>query len=66
MERIYNQVANRYNTTADEVEREIAYAIAIARQSSSSVAKAFWGRIDDNANISEIICNIVSRLALVV
>ena len=66
MNRIYNQIADRYNTTVQEVEREIAYALAIAKQNPSPTAKAFWGRVSDNADVKDVICIIVSRLALVV
>ena len=66
MNRIYKEVASRYNTTADEVEKEIAYALTIAKQSSSPTARAFWSRIDNDADVADVICNIVSRLALVV
>jgi hypothetical protein len=66
MDRIYNEVAKRYNTTADEVEKEIAYALSVAKENPSPSARAFWGRIDDNADVTDVICNIVSRLALVV
>ena len=66
MERIYIEVANRYNTTAQEVKNEIAYALVLAKQNPSPTARAFWGRIEKNADIEDVICNIVSRLALVV
>ena len=66
MNRIYNEVANRYDTTPDEVEREIAYAISLAKQNPSPTARAFWGRVNDNSDVSDVISNIVSRLALVV
>ena len=66
MNRIYNEVANRYNTTAEEVEREIAYALSIAKNNPSTTARAFWGRVKDDSDVADIICNIVSRLALVI
>lgn len=66
MKNIYNEIAGRYNTTPDEVEREIAYALSIAKQNSSPTAKAFWGRMDEEADVKDVICNIVSRFALVV
>ncbi len=66
MKRVYNEIANRYDTTSDEVEREIAYAISLARKNPSPTARAFWGRVKDDSDVADIICNIVSRLALVV
>ena len=66
MDRIYNEVAKRYNTTADEVEKEIAYALSVARQNPAPAAKAFWGRVDSDADVTAIVRNIVSRLALAV
>ena len=66
MDRIYNEVANRYNTTADEVEKEIAYALWLAKNNPSPTAKAFWSRINDNEDVEKIISTIVSRLAMVV
>ena len=33
MKRIYNEIANRYDTTPTEVEREITYALDLAKQS---------------------------------
>ena len=63
MNRIYKEVATRYDTTADEVEREIAYALWLAKNNPSPTAKAFWGRIDDDEDVKVVIFNIVSRLA---
>ena len=66
MKAIYNEVANRYNTTPDEVEKEIAYALSVARKNPSPSAKAFWNNINDTADVKDVIVNIISRLALVV
>ena len=66
MEKIYNEIANRYNTTADEVEREIAYAISLARVNPSPSAKAFWRRVDDYFAVENLICNIVLGIKKVV
>ena len=66
MKNIYTEIAGRYNTTPDEVEKEIAYALSIAKQNFSPTARAFWGRMDEDADVKDVICNIVSRLALVV
>ena len=66
MKRIYNEIANRYYTTPEEVEREILFAIAEARKNPSPTAKAFWGGVDENADVKDVIGHIVSRLALVV
>ena len=65
MERIYNEIANRYNTTADDVEREIAYALSLARINPSPSAKAFWRRVDNDA-VENLICNILSGMKKVV
>ena len=66
MKAIYNEVANRYNTTPDEVEKEIAYALSVARKNPSPSAQAFWNNINDTADVKDVIVNIISRLALVV
>ena len=66
MKAIYNEVANRYHTTPDEVEKEIAYALSVARKSPSPTAQAFWNNINDTADVKDVIVNIISRLALVV
>ena len=66
MKAIYNEVANRYNTTPDKVEKEIAYALSLARKNPSSTAQAFWNNINDTADVKDVIVNIISRLALVV
>ena len=66
MERIYNEVATRYNTTSAEVEKEIAYAITIAKQNTSPTAREFWGGVKDNSDVMDVIWNIVSKVALVV
>lgn len=65
MERIYNEIASRYNTTADDVEREIAYALSLARINPSPSAKAFWRRVDSDA-VENLICNILSGMKKVV
>ena len=66
MKRIYNEIANRYDTTPEEVEREILFAISASRKNPSPTAKAFWGGVDEDADVKYIIRHIVSRLALVV
>ena len=66
MNRIYKEVATIYNTTPDEVEREIKFAIMAARNNPTPAARAFWGRVADSADVAEVIGNIVSRVALVV
>ncbi len=66
MNRIFDEVANRYNVTGEEVEREIAEALRLARENSSPTARAFWGRIDENAGVEEIIGHIVNRVGLVI
>ena len=66
MKRIYNEIANRYDTTPAEVEKEIACAISLAKGNPSPTAKAFWNEVDEDADIKDVICTIVSRLALVV
>lgn len=64
MNRIFNEVANRYNVSPDEVERDIAQALSLARKSSAPKAKAFWRKIDEQAGIEEVICNIADRVRL--
>ena len=66
MNRIYNEIANRYDTTPDEVEREIAYAISLARKNPSPTAKAFWRRVENDSDVTAVICNIVSGFRKVV
>ena len=48
MKRVYNEIANRYDTTSDEVEREIAYAISLARKNPSPTAKALEIYLKEN------------------
>ena len=64
MKRIYNEIANRYDTTPAEVEREIAYALDLAKRNPSPAAKAFWGRTNEDADVADIISNIVSEVAI--
>ena len=64
MKRIYNEIANRYDTTPAEVEREITYALDLAKRNLSPTAKAFWGRTNEVANVGDIISNIVSEVAI--
>ena len=66
MNRIFNEIASKYNVTPDEVERDIAQALVFARKSTSTHAKAFWRGVDEDADVKYIIRHIVSRLALVV
>ena len=61
MKAIYNEVANRYNTTPDEVEKEIAYALSVARKNPSPSAKAFWKKVDIDFEIRNVIYNILYR-----
>ena len=64
MNRIYNEIANRYDTTPAEVEREIAYALDLAKHNPSPTARAFWGRINEDADVADVISNIVSEVAI--
>ena len=66
MKRIFDEVANKYNVTGEEVEREIAEALRLARENSSSAATAFWGNIDENAGTEEIIAHIIKRVGLII
>ena len=66
MNRIYNEVAKKYNVTPEEVEREIAEALRIARENPSSTAKAFWSQLDKDAAIEEIISQIIKILNLAI
>ena len=66
MNKIYKEVANRYNTTEDEVEREIAYALDLAKRNPSPTAKAFWARTNEDTDVSNIIINIISEIALTI
>ena len=66
MNRIFNEIASKYNVTPDEVERDIAQALVFARKSTSTHAKAFWGGVDEDADVKDVIGHIVSRIALVV
>lgn len=66
MNRIYNAIANNHSISPEEVEREIKNAISLARKNPSPVARAFWGGIDENADVVEVIGHIVSRIALAV
>ncbi len=66
MKNIYTEIAENHSVSAEEVKKEIMLAISQARKNPSPTAKAFWGRIDEDADIEEIIKNIVSRVALVV
>ena len=66
MKRIYTEIAEKYCSTPDEVEREILFAISVARKNPSPTAKAFWGGVNEDADVKDIIGHIVSRLALVV
>ena len=66
MNRIYNEVATIYNTTPEEVEKEIKFAIMAAKNNPTPTARAFWYRIDDGADVADIISNIISRIALVI
>ena len=66
MNRIYNEIATKYGTAPGEVEREILFAISAARKNPSFAAKAFWGGVDENATVEDIIGHIVSRVTLVV
>ena len=64
MKRIYSEIANRYDTTPTEVEKEIAYALGLAKSSLSPSAKAFWGKVGEDSDIADIISNIVSEVAI--
>lgn len=64
MNRIFIEVANRYNVSPDEVERDIAQALSLARKSSAPKAKAFWRQIDMQAGIEEVIFHIADRITL--
>ena len=64
MKRIYNEIANRYDTTPAEVEREITNALDLAKHNLSPTAKAFWGRTNEDADVADIISNIVSEVAI--
>ncbi len=66
MNRIFDEVANRYNVTPEEVKREMAETLRLAKENPSPTARAFWGSIDENAEIEEIIAHIVKRVGLVV
>ncbi len=66
MNRIYNEIAQKFDTNPSEVEREIKNALIMARKNPSPTARAFWGEIDENADIEEVIGHIISRIALVV
>ncbi len=66
MNRIYNAIANNHSISPEEVEREIKNAITLARKNPTPTARAFWGGIDENADVVEVVDHIVSRIALVV
>ncbi len=66
MNRIFNEIANRYNVTPDEVERDIAQALVFARKSTSSHARAFWKGIDESAGVEEVICRLSEGVRIVV
>ena len=66
MNRIYNEIAQKFDTDPLEVEREIKNALIQARKNPSPTARAFWGGIDINTSTEEVISHIVSRIALVV
>ena len=66
MNNIYNEIANNYQVSPEEVEKEILIALSQARESTSPTAKAFWQDIDENASVEEIVEKIISRIALVV
>ena len=66
MNRIYEKIADNHSVSPEEVKREIIFAISQARKNPSPTAKAFWGRIEEDSDIEDIIKNIVSRIALVV
>ena len=66
MNRIFNEVANRYNVSPDEVERDIAQALNLARKSSAPKAKAFWRKIDEGAGVEEVICRLSEGVRAVV
>ena len=66
MKRIYNEIAKKYKTTPEEVEREIKLAISLARKNPSPLAQAFWEGTNENAAIEDIIGCIADKVALVV
>lgn len=66
MNRIFNEIASKYNVTPDEVERDIAQALLCARKNTSNHARAFWGRIDESAGVEEIICRLSEGVRIVV
>ena len=66
MNRIFNEIASRYNVTPDEVERDITQALGFARKSTSGHARAFWGRIGDGAGVEEVICRLSEGVRTVV
>ncbi|MBO5936879.1 MAG: hypothetical protein J6Q79_04605 [Clostridia bacterium] len=66
MKSIYEKIAANHSVSPEEVEREILFAITQARKNPSPTAKAFWERIDEDADIEDIIRQIVARIALVV
>ncbi len=55
MKKIFTQVANIHNTTAEEVEKEISLAIELARKNPSPTAVAFWEKVDENMSAEDII-----------
>lgn len=66
MNRIFNEIASKYNVTPDEVERDIAQALVFARKSTSTHARAFWGKIDEGAGVEEVICRLSEGVRAVV
>ena len=66
MKSIYEKIAVNYSVNPEEVEREIMFAITRARKNPSPTAKAFWERIDEEADIEDVISHIATRIALVV
>lgn len=66
MNRIYNEVAKKYNVTPEEVEREIAEAVRQARENPSPAAREFWSQIDEDAEIDEIIKHIIKTISIAI
>ncbi len=66
MNRIFNEIANRYNVNPEEVEKDITQALSIARRSTSPHARAFWGKVDEKAGVEEVLCHIAERVRSVV
>ena len=66
MNRIYNEVAKKYNVTPEEVEREIAEAVRQARENPSPTARAFWSQLDEGAEIDEIIKHIIKTISIAI